>query len=146
MVELVKRLLDSQRAHFYFRSMLSEEEIWAKVGKEGFTRIAAEFYLRMKKDDLIGPMYPQDDWDGSEERFRDFLHMRFGAESRYLETRGHPRLRMRHMPFRVGIPERVRWLDIMHQSMKAADIPADCAESLSAFFAQVADFMRNQPE
>ncbi len=126
--------------------MLSEEHIWAEIGKEGFTRIAAEFYIRMKEDDLIGPMYPQDDWEGAEERFRDFLHFRFGADQRYLETRGHPRLRGRHMPFKIGITERIRWLEIMHQSMKAAEISDECAETLSAFFAQVADFMRNQPE
>lgn len=123
---------------------MSDEEIWEKVGEEGFIRIAAEFYKEMRSDDLVGSQYPPDDWEGAEERFRDFLLMRFGGQTRYLETRGHPRLRARHLPFQVGEAERDRWLEIMGRSMQKAEIPNDAAIGLAEFFAPVADFMRNQ--
>ena len=124
--------------------MLDEAALWKSLGPDGFTRIAREFYSLMKQDDLIGPMYPQDDWDGAEERFRDFLLMRFGADQTYLQKRGHPRLRARHLPFRVGEPERDRWLTIMDEALAAARVPSEEAAMLMDFFRPVADFMRNQ--
>ena len=89
-------------------SIMTEEVIFATLGEEGFGQLTKAFYKRVRKDDLIGPMYPDGDWDGAEERLRDFLLFRFGAVTRYLEKRGHPRLRARHMPFRIGIAERDR--------------------------------------
>jgi hemoglobin len=59
---------------------------------------------------------------------------------------GHPRLRARHMPFSIGLKERDRWLDLMGAAMKEAEIPADLAPVMGAFFAQVADSMRNREE
>lgn len=125
---------------------MNEELIYATLGEEGFTRLSAAFYRRMKKDDLVGPMYPDDDWEGAEERLRDFLLFRFGADQRYLRKRGHPRLRGRHLPFRIGVAERDRWLKLMGEA--AGEVIADdgIREAMMGFFAQVADFMRNQPE
>ena len=60
--------------------------------------LTAAFYRRVREDDLIGPMYPDDDWSGAEQRLRDFLIFRFGGSDRYIQERGHPRLRMRHAP------------------------------------------------
>lgn len=91
-------------------------------------------------------MYPADDWGGSEKRLRDFLLFRIGGVPRYFEERGHPRLRMRHMPFAIGERERDRWLELMTAAMDETAVPADARLWLEPFFAQVADFMRNQPE
>ncbi|MDA8976852.1 globin [bacterium] len=125
---------------------MNEELIYATLGEEGFTRLTAKFYEKMKADDLVGPMYPEDDWEGSEERLRDFLLFRFGADQRYLVKRGHPRLRGRHMPFKIGIAERDRWMKLMGEA--ADDVITDhtIRNSVMEFFGQVADFMRNQPE
>ncbi|MEL7499198.1 MAG: globin [Planctomycetota bacterium] len=106
--------------------------------------LIAAFYRRVREDDLIGPMYPDDDWDGAEERLRDFLIYRFGGSDKYIQERGHPRLRMRHAPFQIGIPERDRWLELMDAAMKEVEIPGSAALNMRTFFEQVADFMRNQ--
>lgn len=121
-----------------------EEEIWATVGEEGFTRLVAAFYRYVREDDLLGPMYPEQDFAGAEARLRDFLHFRFGGVPRYLEERGHPRLRMRHLPFSIGEAERDRWLELMERALRETDVPAPAADSLRVFFTQVADFMRNR--
>lgn len=55
------------------------------------------FYKRVKVDELIGPMYPEGQWEQSEWRLREFLNYRLGGVTRYIEERGHPRLRARHL-------------------------------------------------
>ena len=116
----------------------------AEFGEAEITDLVAAFYRRIRTDDLIGPMYPDDDWEGSEKRLRDFLIFRFGGSDRYIQERGHPRLRMRHAPFSIGIPERDRWLELMAKAMKETNVPGSVSLNLKTFFEQVADFMRNR--
>ena len=125
---------------------MDAHEIGQAVGEQGFKEMVAAFYRRVKTDDVIGPMYPEDDWQGSEERLSDFLIFRFGLSDRYIENRGHPRLRMRHAPFAIGVAQRDRWLQLMQEAMEETNVPPDPAEHLHAFFGNVADFMRNQAE
>ena len=124
--------------------MTVEELTKRDLGREGITRLVASFYTRVRTDDLIGPMYPDDDWAGSEERLRDFLCYRLLGESAYLLKRGHPKLRMRHLPFTIGTRERDRWLELMADAMQEVEVPEECRNALKAFFEQIADFMRNQ--
>ena len=121
-----------------------EEEILNALGEDGFTRLVAAFYRRVKSDDLIGPMYPEGDWEGSEKRLRDFLIFRFGGSDRYIRERGHPRLRMRHMPFSIGEAERDRWIELMGQAMDEVEFRGEERKELERFFSQTADFMRNR--
>ena len=123
---------------------MDDSAIWEAVGEEGFSRMTAEFYRRVREDELLGPMYPDGDWEGSEDRLRGFLLFRFGGDMRYVEERGHPRLRMRHMPFAIGEAERDRWLELMGEAVREAEVPREAAQALMGFFAQVADFMRNR--
>ena len=125
---------------------IDESLIVHQVDEASLTRLAAAFYRRMKEDDLVGPMYPPDDWAGAEERFAGFLRFRFHGNMAYIESRGHPRLRGRHLPFSIGEAGRDRWLEIMHASIQETAIPQAAAPHLLAFFAQVADAMRNRPE
>ena len=106
----------------------------------------AAFYRRVKTDPLIGKMYPHDDWAGSEKRLADFIVYRFGGPQTYLQERGHPRLRMRHLPFSIGLVERDQWLKLMGEAMRETGISEEAAEVMIPFFAQVADMMRNRPE
>lgn len=124
---------------------MDEATVMAACGEDGIRRMVAAFYVKVRTDDLIGPMYPADDWEGAEDRLAEFLLFRLGASTRYLETRGHPRLRMRHIPFRIGEAERDRWLELMGAAMDECGTPAEARAFLDPFFAQVADFMRNQP-
>ncbi len=123
-----------------------EVTVFDQIGEDGFQSLVAAFYRGVREDDLIGPMYPPDDWEGAELRLRDFLVGRFGGPPRYMEERGHPRLRMRHAPFAIGAAERDRWLQLMDAAMKEAETPEPSCQVLKEFFAQTADFMRNKPE
>ena len=125
---------------------MNEAQTMAICGEDGIRRMVAGFYRRVRKDDLIGPMYPDDDWEGSEERLAEFVLFRLGASQKYIEMRGHPRLKARHMPFRIGVAERDRWLELMSAAIDEAALPVDACVFLRAMFAQIADFMRNQPE
>lgn len=125
---------------------MNEQLIYATLGEKGFTDLTRAFYQRVRTDDLIGPMYPDNDWAGAEERLRDFLLFRFGADQRYLEKRGHPRLRGRHMPFKIGVTERDRWVELMGAAADEVVSDPNIRASMMEFFAQVADFLRNQPE
>lgn len=125
---------------------MTEAEVMRELGVKGISALVAAFYQRVKTDDLVGPMYPADDWEGSEERLRQFLLFRLGGIPTYIEKRGHPRLRMRHIPFRIGVAERDRWLELMTAAMEETRVPPASRAFLEPFFAQVADFMRNQAE
>ncbi len=73
-----------------------------------------------------------------------FLCGWLGGPQHYTEQFGHPRLRMRHMPFAIGILERDQWLACMDQAMAETGVPADLRERLKNSFFQTADWMRNQ--
>lgn len=118
----------------------------ALCGEQGIRRMVAGFYRRVRTDDLIGPMYPDDDWEGSEERLAEFVLFRMGASTRYTEMRGHPRLKARHMPFRIRMAERDRWLELMNAAIDEAGFPDPARDFLRSMFFQIADFMRNHPE
>lgn len=120
--------------------------LYHDLGEERLRRLVAAFYQRVREDDLIGRMYPPDDWEGAEKRLADFLIYRFGGPQTYIEERGHPRLRGRHMPFSIGVAERDRWLELMGAAMNEVAIPEAQAPIISSFFAQIADFMRNREE
>ena len=77
---------------------MTEAIVIEQLGEEGIASMTGAFYKRVQRDELIGPMYPDSDWEGAEKRLRDFLIFRFGGSQRYVEERGHPRLRMRHVP------------------------------------------------
>ena len=132
----------------FFRNifMADESTVVVELGKDGLAAMVAAFYRRVRTDDLMGPMYPDDDWEGSEERLREFLWFRIAQDPTYLLKRGHPRLRMRHMPFQIGIAERDRWLELMGAAMDEVGVQGESRQWLDDFFAQIADFMRNREE
>jgi hemoglobin len=123
---------------------VTEEEIFERVGEEGFTRLVRAFYAQVPGDSILGPMYPADDLAGAEERLRDFLVGRFGGPPRYIAQRGHPRLRLRHMPFTIDQPARDRWMQLMDRALDEAGLPDDAASLLREFFHAMATFMINR--
>ena len=118
--------------------------MYQAIGEDGFRRLVAAFYRQIPTDPILGPMYPADDLAGAEERLRDFLIFRFGGPARYLETRGHPRLRMRHNPFSITEAARDRWVEIMTRALADAALPAEPVALLSVFFSNTATFLRNR--
>lgn len=119
--------------------------VYQRIGEDGIARMVAAFYRRVPSDPILGPMYPADDLAGAEHRLREFLVYRLGGPPRYIQERGHPRLRMRHMPFPIDAAARDRWLQLMGEAMVEAALPEDVATWLHGFFADIADFLRNRP-
>lgn len=124
---------------------MDEAVIYTILGEAGFSKLVAAFYRRIPNDDLLGPMYPEQDFAGAEERLRDFLLFRFGNDPRYQAKRGHPRLRARHVPFAIGEAEAERWLELMDAAMEETKVPASIQTDLRTFFTMVAHNMKNQP-
>jgi len=123
---------------------MNETEIYSVIGEEGFARLVGAFYRQVPHDDILGKMYPPQDLAGAEQRLRDFLIYRFGGPQRYIEERGHPRLRARHFPFRIDQAARDRWIQLMNNAFAEAALPADIEQFLRAFFEQMSTFMINQ--
>jgi hemoglobin len=122
---------------------LLDTNLYLVLGEEGLTRLVAAFYRRIPTDDILGPLYPQHDLAGAEERLRDFLIFRFGGPDHYIQRRGHPRLRMRHAPFAVTQAGRDRWVSLMEAAMEEANTPDAARPVLRKFFADAATFMIN---
>jgi hemoglobin len=122
---------------------MNEGDIYAIVGEDGFERLVRAFYAKVPSDPILGAMYPPHDLAGAEQRLRDFLIGRFGGPPRYTEQRGHPRLRMRHMPFRLDEAARDRWVALMNSALDEAALPAEVTSLLREFFAATATFLRN---
>ncbi len=124
---------------------MQEQDIYSAVGEDGFRRLIAAFYRSVPNDDILGPIYPKDDLAGAEERLRDFLIFRFGGPERYMERRGHPRLRMRHAPFPVDRAARDRWMQLMTNALEETAFPAEPRQLLLAYFESTATAMMNRP-
>ena len=123
---------------------MNEEELYAAIGEDGFARLVRAFYAQVPDDDVLGPMYPAHDLLGAEERLRDFLIGRFGGPPRYIEQRGHPRLRMRHVPFAIDEAARNRWVTLMDRALDEARLPDDATSLLREFLHAMATFMINR--
>ncbi|ORX17067.1 hypothetical protein AWC31_18545 [Mycolicibacterium wolinskyi] len=90
-------------------------------GHDTFRAIVSRFYQLVREDEILHPLYPEDDFEGAEERLRMFLEQYWGGPRTYSDQRGHPRLRMRHAPFRIGYLERDAWLRNMHIAVGEID-------------------------
>jgi hemoglobin len=123
---------------------VEEQEVYAAIGGEGFERLIAAFYRRIPTDDILGPMYRGRDLAAAEQRLRGFLIYRFGGPQTYIETRGHPRLRMRHVPFVIDQTARDRWMQLMRAALLEADLPANAAGVLLQFLESTASAMINR--
>jgi len=123
---------------------MTEADVYLAIGEDGFTRLVRAFYAQVPGDNVLGPMYPPDDLHGAEERLRDFLIGRFGGPPRYIEQRGHPRLRMRHAPFVIDQAARNRWVSLMDRALSEVRLPEDATSLLREFLHATATFMINR--
>ena len=84
---------------------------WREVGgRATFEKLVRDFYVGVQSDEVLWPMYPEDDLEGAVQRLTGFLEQYWGGPGTYSEERGHPRLRIRHAPFAVNPDARDRWL------------------------------------
>jgi hemoglobin len=125
------------------------DALFARVdGEQFFTDLIEDFYLGVAGDPLLRPLYP-DDLTESKQHLALFLCQYWGGPPTYNETRGHPRLRMRHVPFVIGPAERDAWLRHMLGAValmveRGRLSPPD-AEELDAYFAMAAQSLVNAP-
>jgi len=124
---------------------MEDHEIAQSIGEPAIVRIVEAFYRQVQHDDVIGPMYPQDDLRGAADRLTGFLVFRFGGSQKYLEVRGSPRLRIRHAPFTVDQTARDRWYQLMDQAITEAGVSDAAASCMRQFFQHTATFLINQP-
>ena len=123
--------------------MFDDLSVYPQIGEDGFARLVHAFYAQVPGDDILGPMYPPGDLPGAEARLREFLVGRFGGPQRYIEARGHPRLRARHAPFAIDQRARDRWLQLMTRALDETKLPPESDALLREFFASPATFMIN---
>jgi hemoglobin len=112
-------------------------------GYETFHTIVARFYEGVAADEVLRPLYPEEDLGPAEERFLLFLVQYWGGPTTYSETRGHPRLRMRHAPFAVNPEAKDRWLHHFRAGMDAADLTPEQDARLWDYVTHAAQFMVN---
>ena len=122
---------------------LLDTQVYDIIGEDGFRRLVAAFYRRVPGDEILGAMYPKDDMPGAEQRLREFLIQRFGGPDHYSQRRGHPRLRMRHAPFRIDQAGRDRWVELMEAALAESQLPPEVHAPLRRFFHDAATFMIN---
>ena len=118
----------------------------SRVGEVGLRRLIAAFYRRIPADDLLGPMYPAAELAEAERRLADFLIYRFGGPDTYIQERGHPKLRMRHLPFSINRVARDRWVALMDAALVEASFPEPVAAILQPFLHESATFLINTLE
>ena len=109
-----------------------------------FEALIGRFYEGVSADPILGAIYPANDLDGARRRLTLFLAQYWGGPRTYDAERGHPRLRMRHMPFAIGPAERDAWLRRMHDSIDAAGAPREVADRLRTYVDMAAEAMRNR--
>ncbi|MET9245857.1 globin [Nonomuraea sp. NPDC003709] len=125
---------------------MSETSFYDAVGgDETFRRLVHRFYEGVAEDPLLRPLYPESDFEGAEERLRGFLIQYWGGPNTYSQQRGHPRLRMRHMPFVIGEPERDAWLRHMRDAVDSLDLPEELGTRLWDYLVYAAHSLVNSP-
>ncbi len=119
--------------------------IYEAVGGEPFfVSLVDRFYQGVEADPILAPLYPQDDMEGARRRLHLFLMQYFGGPTTYSQERGHPRLRMRHIPFTVGEAERDAWVRHMRLSLEKAEASDEVKTLMMTYFENTATFLRNR--
>ncbi|HVB51064.1 MAG TPA: globin [Acidimicrobiales bacterium] len=122
-----------------------DASLFEQVGGEPFfVQLVDAFYEAVERDETLRPMYP-DDLTESKRHFMLFLVQYWGGPGTYMEERGHPRLRMRHAPFRVTKVARDAWLAAMATALSSVreQLNDDQFDELTTYFAMAAQQMRN---
>ena len=119
--------------------------LFERVGGEPFfVALVDRFYDGVADDPVLRPLYREGDLSEERRWLALFLVQYWGGPGTYSELRGHPRLRMRHAPFAIGLEERDRWVTHMRAAVESSDAGAAEREELLAYFTSAADFLVNR--
>lgn len=120
------------------------ETFYERVGgAPTFKALVDRFYEGVANDPPLREMYPEEDLGPANDRLRMFLEQYWGGPKTYGETRGHPRLRMRHAPFVVTPTQRDRWLHHMLAAVDTLALPEAEDAELREYLVRAAQFMVN---
>ena len=112
-------------------------------GHDTIKLIVDTFYEGVETDEVLRPLYPEEDLGPANVRFRMFLEQYWGGPTTYSDERGHPRLRMRHAPFEVTIEARDRWLVHFRAGLDKAALPPELDQQFWDYVQHAAQFMVN---
>jgi hemoglobin len=122
-----------------------ETSLYDQVGGQPFfDRLVEAFYEAVEKDEILRPMYP-DDLEESRRHLVIFLVQYWGGPTLYMEERGHPRLRMRHAPFRITKKARDAWLSAMNSALSSVrdELTEEQFVEMNSYFDMAAHQLRN---
>jgi hemoglobin len=129
------------------RGSLQQQTFYEAVGgEETFRRLVRRFYEGVAEDPVLRPLYPEEDLGPAEERLRLFLMQYWGGPRTYSDRRGHPRLRMRHMPFRVDRAAHDAWLRHMRDAVDTLDLAPEYEQQLWEYLVYAAGTLVNTQE
>ena len=121
----------------------SEKSLYDLIGGENtFRRLVDVFYDKVAQDPVLRPLFPADLEEGKQWQFL-FLMQFWGGPTRYAQERGHPRLRMRHMPFRINAAAGTAWLRCMLEAIDEVGIVEPARAEMREYFERAAAFMVN---
>lgn len=112
-------------------------------GHEFFQALVHDFYLTVATDEPLRALYPEADLGPAEDRLRLFLEQYWGGPQTYSEERGHPRLRMRHVDYKIDLDQRDRWLGHMRTALNKRELSADLDQLMWTYLTRAADSMVN---
>ncbi|QBX54332.1 globin [Nocardioides seonyuensis] len=115
-------------------------------GEETIRAIVHRFYAGVAEDEVLRPMYPEADLAPAEDRFALFLIQYWGGPTTYSDTRGHPRLRMRHAPFAVTPASAQRWLVHFREGLDSVELTPEQDARFWDYVTHAAQFMVNTAE
>jgi hemoglobin len=123
---------------------MAADTLFERVGGQPwFDALVERFYEGVEPDPVLRPLYP-DDLEPGKHHLALFLGQYFGGPQTYSDLRGHPRLRARHLPFRVGQAERDAWVGHMTKAVAAGGLSEDDEAAVLAYFSDAATFLINQ--
>lgn len=129
--------------------MESEKTLYEILGGEPSIRfIADRFYYYMEtlpEVRIVRDMHPADMSTSSQKLF-EFLSGWLGGPQLFVQKHGHPRLRARHLPFKIGMPERDMWLLCIHKALVDLNPAPEVRQELMLSLGRLADHMRNQED
>ncbi|HEX4224151.1 MAG TPA: globin [Pseudonocardiaceae bacterium] len=124
--------------------MATPESFYEAVGgEETFRRIVSRFYAQVAVDEILRPLYPEEDLGPAAERLTLFLMQYWGGPHTYSDQRGHPRLRMRHAPFTISPIERDAWLKNMRIAVDEEKLPEQYRAQLWSYLEMAAQSLLN---
>lgn len=126
---------------------MSESSFFEQMGGHAtFDKLTRAFYDGVADDPVLRPMYPEEDLEPARVRLQLFLEQYWGGPTEYSDTRGHPRLRMRHMPFHINAEARERWLVHMVAAIASLQLAPLHEEAMLDYVDRAAHAMTNQPD